>query len=136
MVFCFGDAPFEVPDVTGKVALVTGANAGMGYVIAEHLALNGAKVWMGARSEERAKQAIERFNTEHKKIARKGEIIWLPLDLTSPTDVMTSVKTFLSQEKRLDILVNNAARMASPYVITKDGLETSVAIKYNTPFYL
>ena len=76
----------------------------MGYVIAEQLALKGTKVWMGARSEERAKQAIERFNTEHKKVTRKGEIVWLPLDLTSPTDVVTSVKTFLSQETRLDIL--------------------------------
>lgn len=76
----------------------------MGYTIAEQLAIHGAKVWMGARSEEKAKQAIEKFNTEHKNEIKKGEILWLQLDLTSPTDVMTSAKSFISQADRLDIL--------------------------------
>ncbi|PVH84095.1 NAD-P-binding protein [Cadophora sp. DSE1049] len=136
MVFCFGDTPFQIPDLTGKVAMVTGANTGMGYVIAEQLALNGAKVWMGARSEGKAKEAIEKFHADHEKTTKKGDIIWLPLDLTSPTDVMDSVKSLLSQTDRLHILVNNAARLAAPYELTKDGLETSVAINHIGHFTL
>lgn len=61
---------------------------------------------MGARSGAKAKQAIDKFNTEHKDSTKKGEIIWLPLDLTSPIDVIASAKSFLSQEDRLDILGN------------------------------
>ncbi|KAH9224223.1 hypothetical protein DL95DRAFT_431314 [Leptodontidium sp. 2 PMI_412] len=131
MGFLFGNSSLSIPDLDGKVALVTGANTGMGYTIAEQLALHGAKVWMGARSGAKAKQAIDKFNTEHKDSTKKGEIIWLPLDLTSPIDVIASAKSFLSQED-----LNNAARLASPYVLTKDGLETSVAINHIGHFTL
>ncbi|KAG4440133.1 hypothetical protein IFR05_004391 [Cadophora sp. M221] len=116
--------------------LSSGARTAMGYTIAEHLALHGAKVWMGARSEAKAKQAIDKFNADHKDSTKKGEIIWLPLDLASPVDVMASAKSFLARANRLDILVNNAARLASPYVLTKDGLETSVAINHIRHFTL
>jgi NAD(P)-dependent dehydrogenase (short-subunit alcohol dehydrogenase family) len=76
----------------------------MGYTIAEHLALHGAKVWMGARSESRAKDAIQIYEQTHAEIKSKGQIVWLPLDLTSPRDVAKSAKLFLSLEERLDIL--------------------------------
>ncbi|KAL5315027.1 hypothetical protein ACEPPN_017678 [Leptodophora sp. 'Broadleaf-Isolate-01'] len=132
----FGRPTLQIPDQTGKVALVTGANTGMGYTISEQLALKGATVWMGARSEAKAKEAIARFNAEHKNVAKKGEIVWLKLHLTSPVDVIASAKSFLSKSDRLDILVNNAARMASPFELTKDGLETSVAINHIGHFTL
>jgi len=76
----------------------------MGYTIAEHLALHGAKVWMGARSESRAKEAIQTYEQTHAEVTNKGSIFWLPLDLTSPRNVARSVEQFLSSEKRLDIL--------------------------------
>ncbi|CZT05848.1 related to light induced alcohol dehydrogenase Bli-4 [Rhynchosporium graminicola] len=148
----FGNSGFQIPDLTGKVALVTGAkhvtlsamchntdelhSTGIGYATAEQLAIHGAKVWMGARSEEKAKQAIAKFNTDHQNNTKKGEIVWLPLDLTFPVDVMASAKSFLAQVDRLDILVNNAARLSSEYSLTKDGIETLVAINHVGHFAL
>ncbi|KAH7326991.1 NAD-P-binding protein [Rhexocercosporidium sp. MPI-PUGE-AT-0058] len=136
MWFLFGNSTLSFPDLTGKVALVTGANTGMGYIMAVQLAIHGAKVRMGARSEEKAKQAIEKFNTEHRNHTNKGTILWLPLDLISPTDVMASAKSFLSQVDCLDILVNNAASLASAYALTIDGLETSIATNHVAHFTL
>ncbi|KAL2060546.1 hypothetical protein VTL71DRAFT_9187 [Oculimacula yallundae] len=125
----FGSSLAQIPDLTGKVALVTGANTGMGYTIAEQLAIHGAKVFMGARSEEKAKQAIAKFNTEHQNTPDKGDIVWLPLDLTHPADVAASAKSFLSQVDRLDIL-------ASAYSLTRDGIETLVATNHIGHFVL
>lgn len=76
----------------------------MGYTIAEHLALHGANVWMGARSEEKAREAIKTFETVHAGIKGKGKMQWLPLDLTSPIDVQKSADEFLKSATRLDIL--------------------------------
>jgi NAD(P)-dependent dehydrogenase (short-subunit alcohol dehydrogenase family) len=79
-------------------------STGMGYMISEQLALHGAKVWMGARSESRAKEAIQTYEQTHAEAINKGSIVWLPLDLTSPRDVAKSAELYLSTEERLDIL--------------------------------
>jgi len=87
----------------------------MGYSIADHLALNGATVYMGARSETKAKAALEKFNSTHKASTIKGSLTWLPLDLTTPDDVMKAVEIFSGKEKRLDILgtANNWSSLLS-----------------------
>ncbi|MCJ1400500.1 hypothetical protein MMC11_003706 [Xylographa trunciseda] len=130
------DPSKDIPNLTGKVALVTGGNAGIGAAIVEGLATNGAKVYMGARSEERAKAAIKKIEDAHPGVKEKGLVVWLPLDLTEPEDVVKSAKDFMSREKRLDIVVNNAARMASDFELTKHGIELSVAINHFGHFVL
>ncbi|MCJ1473013.1 hypothetical protein MMC13_001662 [Lambiella insularis] len=130
------DPSKDIPDLTGKVALVTGGNAGIGAAIVEGLAAHGAKVYMGARSEERAKAAIEKIQDAHPEVKQKGLVVWLPLDLTEPSDVIKSADDFMGREKRLDILVNNAARLATDYELTKHGIELSVAINHVGHFVL
>ena len=78
-------------------------SAGIGYHTAEELALHGAKVYIGARSEKRAHAAIERLYAEHPRLPR-GLVVYLPLNLSDLNNVVEAAEAFLKQETRLDIL--------------------------------
>ncbi len=86
------------------------------------LARNGAKVYMASRTESKARDAIEKI----KKAVPNADIHFLQLDLTELAAVRKAADDFLAQEKRLDILLNNAGVMAMPYEFTKDGIEIQV----------
>ncbi|KZS88823.1 NAD(P)-binding protein [Sistotremastrum niveocremeum HHB9708] len=119
------DIKKDMPDCTGKVAIVTGGNTGIGLETCRYLALRNAKVYMASRTESRALAAIEKINTENPEIKSEGKpgIEWLPLDLVSIKSCQNAAKTFLEKEKRLDILINNAGIMAVPYELTAEGTE-------------
>ena len=59
---------------------------------------------MGARSEERAKAAIQKIENAHPIVKERNSVVWLPLDLTEPKDVVASAKDFMNREEKLDIL--------------------------------
>ena len=82
--------------------LVTGGNTGIGYETIKQLLLKNAKVYLTARSKEKATAAIKRLETETKKTA-----IFLQLDLADLPSVRNAAETFLAQESRLDLLFNN-----------------------------
>ncbi|TFY66020.1 hypothetical protein EVG20_g5058, partial [Dentipellis fragilis] len=88
----------------------------------------GAKVYLACRSEAKATAAIA--DVEKTSPALKGQqrLIWLPLDLSSVHDAKKAAEEFLSKEHRLDILINNAARLVDNYVIGKEGVELNVAV--------
>ena len=79
-------------------------SAGIGFEITRQLAANGAKVYLGARSEQRARDAIAKIEGAHPEVKKNGTLIWLPLDLTHPANVVKSAKDFIQREQRLDIL--------------------------------
>ncbi|KAJ7084581.1 NAD(P)-binding protein [Mycena belliarum] len=99
----------DIEDLSGKVVLVTGGNAGIGYETVKQLLLKNAKVYVAARSPEKAHDAIKRLEQETKKTA-----IFLQLDLADLTSVRKAAETFLAQESKLDILINNAGVMVPP----------------------
>ncbi|ORY88786.1 hypothetical protein BCR35DRAFT_301118 [Leucosporidium creatinivorum] len=109
-----------IPDLSGKVAIVTGGNTGIGYQTVLHLLKHGAKVYIACRSEERARGAIEKLNKELPDSASK--LVYLPFDLTDLGSAQRAVETFLAKEERLDIVIANAAVMAWPYKIV-NGVE-------------
>lgn len=109
----------DIPDQSGKVAIVTGGNTGIGKVTCKVLVAKGAKVYMGARNQEKAEEAIN----DIKKETGKEAIYWLPLDLADLASVREAAENFKRQEKELHILINNAAVMAIPFSRTKDGYE-------------
>ena len=82
---------------------------GMGFHIAQSLALKGAKVYVSARSSEKANQAIELMQKNNPSLANSGLLCPLPLELSDLQSVGAVARDFAFQEKRLDILVNNAA---------------------------
>ncbi|KAK7403407.1 hypothetical protein QQX98_010820 [Neonectria punicea] len=119
----------QMPRLDGKVAVVTGGNAGIGYYTVKHLASSGAKVYMGARSETRAKAAIRRLLEEDPSISQEN-IVWLRLDLSSQAQVVDAAVELRSKEKRLDILVNNAGIDPYDYTRTADGFEMTMAVNH------
>lgn len=107
----------HIPDQSGRLAVVTGANSGIGYVTARELARRGARVVLACRSEERGLAAVERLRSE----VPAAEVEFRPLDLAD----LKSVRAFAADlaPARLDLLINNAGVMALPYRITADGFE-------------
>ncbi|KAG7451651.1 NAD(P)-binding protein [Guyanagaster necrorhizus] len=109
----------DIPDLTGKVIIVTGGNTGCGKETVRVLLLHGAKVYLAARSEGKARAAIEELKKE-----TGSEPIFLPLDLADLVSVRRSAEEFLSKEKQLHILFNNAGVMLAPMdMLTKQGYD-------------
>ncbi|KAH9973111.1 NAD-P-binding protein [Lactifluus volemus] len=101
--------PQDIPDLTGKVVIVTGGNAGVGKETIKELLNHNAKVYLAARSAVKANAAI----AELKDVTGK-EAIFLQLDLADITAVHKSAEEFLSKESQLHILINNAGVMITP----------------------
>ncbi len=109
----------NIPDLTGKVAIVTGANSGIGYETARALARKQATVILACRNQDRGEAAVRRTNQESPKA--KAEV--RPLDLSDLASVRHFADEFTSHYDRLDILINNAGIMMTPFGKTADGFE-------------
>ncbi|GAC94021.1 short-chain dehydrogenase [Pseudozyma hubeiensis SY62] len=118
MVFSVND----IPDLKGKVALVTGGNAGVGFETVKQLARKNAKVILAARSPIKAKKAIQTIKDDYPN----ADVDFQLLDLSDLTSVHKAAKEVLDSCDRLDILVNNAGVMGLPYELTRDGLEVQM----------
>ena len=119
-----------VPDQSGRVAVVTGANSGLGYVAARELARKGARVVLACRSEVRGSAAADRIVGEVPGAVAE----FARLDLGD----LGSVREFADRVpyERLDLLVNNAGVMALPYGTTADGFETQFGVNHLGHFAL
>ncbi|KAF4459474.1 reductase [Fusarium albosuccineum] len=109
----------EIPSLYGHVIIVTGGNSGVGYETSLNLAKRGARVYIASRSQERVNKAIASM----KQDAGPLDLHFLKLDLQDLQSVKATAAEFMSKEPRLDILINNAGIMASPWELTKDGFE-------------
>jgi len=126
------DPKTDLVDLKGKVIVVTGGNRGIGYATVQHLARAGAKVYIAARSQERAAAAIAKI-LEVEGLA-SGSVVWHKLDLSDPRDAKKSAEEFMRLEDRLDILINNAAVIGGAYEKTSDGISTMATVNYISPF--
>ncbi|KAE9397581.1 NAD(P)-binding protein [Gymnopus androsaceus JB14] len=112
----------SIPDLTGRVAIVTGGNTGLGFVTVRELARKGADVYMLCRQESRALAAIEKIKSELGPDI-KSKIEYIKFDLQNLKLATKAAQDFIERETRLDILVNNAGIMATPYELSPDGIE-------------
>ncbi|RDX54677.1 NAD-P-binding protein [Lentinus brumalis] len=127
------DPERDLPDLTGKVILVTGGNSGIGFATVQHLARKGAKVYLTARNEERAKAAIERLKADSLEPGN-GTVEWLELNLSDPRKAKESAELFLKKEARLDVLVNNAGVMSDTSQKNSDGVIEPMAVNFLSTF--
>lgn len=112
----------HVPDLTGKVYVVTGANTGIGKEVAQILYGRNATVWIAARNKDKSLGAIEGIKQQHP--ASKGTLKFVRLDLADLTTISESAREILESETRLDVLFNNAGVMDPPQGSkTKQGYE-------------
>lgn len=122
----------DVPDLSGRVAVVTGANSGLGLQVATDLAGAGARVVMACRNPERAAAAIERVRAT----TPRGTVEFLELDLGDLASVQRAAEELSSRTDRLDILGNNAGLMATDESRTEDGFETQFGVNHLGHFAL
>ena len=109
----------NMPDLTGKVIIVTGANSGIGFEAAKEFTRKGATTILACRSKDKAEAALAEIMTE---IPNANAEIML-LDLASQASVHQLADTFKAKYDQLDVLVNNAGIMMVPYGTTEDGFE-------------
>jgi NAD(P)-dependent dehydrogenase (short-subunit alcohol dehydrogenase family) len=116
----------DIPDQTGRTALVTGANSGIGLETARMLARKGAKVVLACRSLEKGRAAVEQIAADKPS----GEVSLEALDLADLDSVSAFAKTFAANHPRLDLLVNNAGVMVPPLTRTKQGFELQMGTNH------
>ncbi|WP_282635463.1 oxidoreductase [Sphingobacterium thalpophilum] len=117
----------NIPDLSGKVAVVTGANSGIGYETAKALYEKGAEVIIAARNLEKANRAMRKIKLESKV---EGRLRVCRLDLASLSQISEFSKIFFNEYDHLDILINNAGVMCPPASKTLDGFELQFGVNY------
>lgn len=122
----------DIPDLTGRTAVVTGANGGLGLETARALAGAGAHVVMAARNPEKTAGARESILGSHPGASLEA----VPLDLGSLASVREAADRILAGHERIDILVNNAGVMAVPERRTEDGFEMQLGVNHLGHFAL
>lgn len=122
----------NIPDLSGKTALVTGANTGIGLETALALDEAGAHVILACRDLQKATAALQKIQ-EH---SGKGTLETGQLDLSDLAAVKAYAQAFLQQHQQLDILVNNAGVMIPPASKTKDGYELQFGVNFLGHFAL
>jgi NAD(P)-dependent dehydrogenase (short-subunit alcohol dehydrogenase family) len=104
----------HIPDQRGRVAIVTGANTGLGFETARMLAEHGAQVVLAVRDVEKGERAAGRID---------GDVRVQALDLTSLASVRSAAADLRAAHPRIDLLINNAGVMYTPKATTADGFE-------------
>jgi NAD(P)-dependent dehydrogenase (short-subunit alcohol dehydrogenase family) len=122
----------DIPDQTRRVAVITGANSGIGFETARALGQRGARVIIGCRNATKGEEAESRL----RELAPEGQIDFEPLDLSSLRSIESFAKAVSAAEPRLDLLCNNAGVMMPPYGQTEDGFETQIGTNHLGHFAL
>jgi hypothetical protein len=123
-----------IPDLTGKVAIVTGTNTGLTDATAVSLAAYGARVFLAYRIKQRAEDVIERARVEIKatypNVLKSPQREFLELDVNDMNKTHQAAKEFLSKELPLHILVNTSGIMNTPFALGADGIEAQFAVNH------
>lgn len=117
----------DIPNQGGRVAVVTGANSGLGFETARMLAERGARVVLAVRDVEKGKQAAGRID---------GDVTVQTLDLASLASVRAAADELCAAHPRIDLLINNAGVMHTPKRTTKDGFELQFGTNHLSHFAL
>lgn len=122
----------DIPDLTGKVIIVTGGNSGLGFESVKAFAEKGAEVILACRNVEKGELA----KSEIVKSDPTSKIRVLELDLMNLSSIREFTSSFKSTYDQLDVLLNNAGIMMTPYQLTKDGFESQFGTNHLGHFAL
>jgi NAD(P)-dependent dehydrogenase (short-subunit alcohol dehydrogenase family) len=122
----------DMPDMTGKIVIITGANSGLGLESTKAIAAKGATVVMACRNLSKAEKA----KTEVLQIVPNAKLDLMQLDNASLDSVRAFVNAFKAKYDRLDILLNNAGVMAIPRQETVEGFEMQLGVNHLGHFAL
>jgi NAD(P)-dependent dehydrogenase (short-subunit alcohol dehydrogenase family) len=122
----------DLPDLSGRTFVVTGANSGIGFEACRALARHGARIVMGCRNLERAAPALDSLRRE----SPESVVDTLRLDLASLASVHDFAEHVLAAHPSIDVLINNAGVMAIPHAKTADGFEMQLGTNHLGHFAL
>ncbi|WP_246013680.1 oxidoreductase [Mycobacterium pseudokansasii] len=109
----------SIPNQTGRIAIVTGSNTGLGFMVARSLAIRGAITVLAVRNLAKGQQAIDTIRAEYPVASLSLQ----QLDLTSLASVRPAADQLNSRYPRIDLLINNAGVSLAPKTLTQDGFE-------------
>lgn len=120
----------SVPDLAGRVFIVTGGSSGIGYELSKILYGAGGKVYMLSRTKSNIEEAIKKIQSEVQATEDKavGSLEYIHMDLEDLASVQAAAKEFVSKESRIDVLFNNAGVAHHPHRKTKQGIEIHLGI--------
>lgn len=121
-------------DLSKHVALITGANTGIGYEVAYSLAKHGCTVILACRNLTAAESAIQKIKNEKPAAGEKCEAVHL--DLCSLNSVLQAANYVKSKYTKLDMLILNAGVFGLPFSRTADGFETTFQVNHLSQFFL
>lgn len=122
----------DVPDLSGRTVIVTGANSGLGKEATRIFAENGADVVMACRSVARGRAAAD----DLRNVGVEGDLSVRELDLADLDSVRSFAEGLLDDHEEIDVLCNNAGVMAIPRSETTDGFETQFGVNHLGHFAL
>lgn len=122
----------DIPDQRHRVAVVTGANGGLGLEVARELSRKGATVLMAVRDQAKARAARQEITAE----IPEADLHLYELDLAALDSVRACATAIRTDHRRIDVLVNNAGIMGIPRQATADGLEMQLGVNHLGHFVL
>jgi len=122
----------NLPDLSGKTIIITGANSGTGFSAAKFMSAKGATVIMACRNPEKAKKAIQSLKNENPGV----RLDFIHLGLGDLASIKKFADVFKEKYASLDILINNAGVAQTPDMKTKDGFEMQMGINHLGHFAL
>jgi len=122
----------KIPSQKGRIAVVTGANTGLGFETTRALVGTGMKVIIACRDMEKAQAARYQITSEHPG----SDLVIMLIDLSRLSSVHDFAHAFLARYDRLDLLINNAGLMIPPYSKTEEGFESQMGVNYFAHFLL
>jgi len=131
-----GNTIYEVPNLTGKVVIVTGSNTGIGKETVIALAKKNATVILACRDQSKGEVALKEVNEAIGAPSGSTQVQLMKLDLSDSKSIRQFVADFQEKKLGLDILINNAGVMMCPYSQTKDGFEMQFGTNHLGHFLL